>query len=241
LIPRIIWQTYKDPYDVLPDYIKETTETWKSLNPEYKYVYMDDTQAAEFVLKEFGEEWHNIFITAPIGVMRGDIWRYMVIYKYGGIYADLDCICLKPIDTWINDEYSLIVCPEHEIDFCQWLFAATPGNQIIKNVLDLIKEAFKDPDYSNPHFVHAMTGPTIWTAGITKSLTFSKKYDLIKDYEEYNNLEKSKDLKFFCYGGENWRLFHHIAARNIYGSQNWTDGYVQWIAEVHKKIENTKE
>lgn len=231
LIPKIIWQTYKDPYSELPDYIKDTTKTWIDLNPEYEYRYMDDSQAAEFVLQEFGKEWHEIFITAPLGVMRGDIWRYMVVYKYGGIYADLDCVCLKPIDSWINNDYSLIVCPENESDFCQWNFAAKPGSQIIKNVLDLIKEAFANPDYLNPNFVHAMTGPTIWTKGIYNALGFNKKYNLINDYKEYNLLPKSVELGFYCHGGENWRMFHHLVSQNIYGSQNWQHGYVQWIVE----------
>jgi mannosyltransferase OCH1-like enzyme len=96
-IPKTIWQTYKDPYDSLAGYMKDTIQTWKDINPEYEHRYMDDAQAAQFVLDEYGEEWHKIFMGFPIGVMRGDLWRYMVIYKYGGVYADLDTECLNPI------------------------------------------------------------------------------------------------------------------------------------------------
>tara|TARA_R110002012_G_scaffold5445_1_gene24761 strand:+ start:412 stop:1236 length:825 start_codon:yes stop_codon:yes gene_type:complete len=31
-----------------------------------------------------------------------DIWRFMLLYKKGGIWADLDCICLKKIDCMIT-------------------------------------------------------------------------------------------------------------------------------------------
>jgi hypothetical protein len=31
---------------------------------------------------------------------RVDVLRYDILYRYGGIYADCDCICLKPFDTF---------------------------------------------------------------------------------------------------------------------------------------------
>lgn len=238
MIPKIIWQTYKDPYDSLQEYMHNAINTWKTLNPEYEYRYMDDTQAAEFVLKEFGEEWHNIFINVPVGVMRGDLWRYMVIYKYGGVYTDLDTECLKPIDTWLDDEYDMIVCPETSEHFCQWTFAATAGHPILKSVLDHIKEVFKNPDYKKPHFVHNTTGPAIWSKGILAALDITPT-NLIDDHLLINSSENAKLMKFFCYGGEYWRIFHFKAVSHIYGSQKWTEGYVQWIQDPLVKESGT--
>ena len=34
-----------------------------------------------------------IFIKLSLKVMKGDLWRYCVVYHYGGIYADADTIC----------------------------------------------------------------------------------------------------------------------------------------------------
>ena len=58
----------------------------------------------------------------PVGVMRGDLWRYMVIYIYGGVYADLDTECWEPISVWMKDEYDMIVCPENDVP----MFLNTP-------------------------------------------------------------------------------------------------------------------
>ena len=244
-IPKIIWQTYKEPYSRLPYYAKEASQSWVSMNPEYKYYYMDDTKAAEFVLREYGEEWHKIFIECPVGVMRGDLWRYLVIYRYGGIYADLDTICQAPVDVWVNPDYDMLVCPETESHFCQWTFAASKNHPIIKEVLNVIKEGFKNPDYNNEHFVHSLTGPAVWTKGIKTGLNILNEphRDIIEDYQYYNNLDAAKQHKFYCYGGENYRLLHWQAVRHIYGSQNWNDGqYVRWIAErVHKVPQNNYE
>jgi mannosyltransferase OCH1-like enzyme len=192
---------------------------------------MDDTQAAEFVLNEYGQEWHDLFVRLPVGVMRGDLWRYMVIYKYGGVYSDLDTECLKPISTWMQDDKEFIVCPETDHDFVQWTFAATAQHPILKSVLDLIKDRLLNPEYGSPHFVHTHTGPAIWTDGIMKILDI-KVTNLIDDYLLLNSCNNAKLYKFHCYGGEQWRIFHFESVKHIYGSQKWNDGnYVQWIED----------
>ena len=231
MIPKIIWQTYKDSFDQLQPYMVDAVNTWKNLNPDFEYRYMDDTQAAEFILNEYGQEWHNIFVNLPVGVMRGDLWRYMIIYKYGGVYADLDTECLNPINTWLNEDYDMIVCPETDIHYCQWTFAASAGHPVLKSVLDTIKEKLLNPEYGSPHFVHTHTGPSIWTEGINKALDF-KIDNLISDYLLLNSCDNAKLYKFHCYGGENWRIFHFIDVKHIYGSQKWNDGnYIQWIED----------
>jgi hypothetical protein len=234
MIPKIIWQTYKDPIDTLPDYATKALNSWKDFNPDYEHRYMDDIEAGEFVLNEYGQEWYDIFINCPIGVMRGDLWRYLIVYKYGGVYTDLDTICKKPIESWLKDGYDMIVCPENNIHFCQWTFAATPGHPIIKSVLDCIREAFVAPDYTRPHFVHELTGPYVWTKGILSALEINDKIGLVYNNgtEICNSSPKAKEYNFYCYGGEEWRMFHYIGCKHIYGSQEWNDGgYVQWIKQ----------
>jgi mannosyltransferase OCH1-like enzyme len=231
MIPKVIWQTYKDPFDQLQPYMLDAVNTWKTLNPEYEYRYMDDDQAAQFILEEYGQEWHDLFIGLPVGVMRGDLWRYMIIYKYGGVYADLDTECLNPINVWLNEEYEMIVCPETNLHFCQWTFAASAGNPVLKSVLDTIKEKLINPTYGSPHFVHTHTGPAVWTEGIMKTLDI-KVNNLIDDYLLLNSSDNAKLYKFHCYGGENWRIFHFVDVKHIYGSQKWDDGnYIQWIED----------
>lgn len=244
MIPKIIWQTYKDPYDSLQPYMHDAINTWKNLNPEYEYRYMDDAEASVFILKYYGQDMLNLFNSFPVGVMRGDLWRYLIIHTFGGVYADLDTICHKPISTWMKDDYDMIVCPEHDLHYCQWAFAASPGNEVIKSVIDLIIERSKNIDYTKPHFVHYYTGPGVWSAGIRMGLGLPDEQhkcdgqpsdercehrDLILRSVSENEL--TKDKKFFCYGGENWRIFHIDAIQHIYGSQNWNEGYVKWIED----------
>jgi mannosyltransferase OCH1-like enzyme len=230
-IPKTIWQTYKDPFDKLQPYMVDAVNTWKHHNPEYEYRYMDDEQAKEFVLKEYGQEWFEIFNSLPVGVMRGDLWRYMVIYKYGGVYADLDTLCNEPVFNWISNKHKFIVCPENNRDFCQWTFAAASGHPFIKSVLDYIKDKLKNPNYEMQHFIHEHTGPTAWSNGILNALNIEYGTNLIDDYQKINNSDIAKENRFYLYGGERWRIFHFEAVKHMYGSQTWKEGYVQWIED----------
>ena len=236
MIPKTIWQTYKPEYNSLEPYMIEATETWKHNNPEYEYKYMSDMDAVKFVKENFDEEWFNIFINVPLGVMRGDIWRYMVVYKYGGVYTDLDTLCLKPISTWMKEDYNMIICPENDVHLCQWTFAATAGHPILKSVLDEIKNGLKNPDYSEEHFVHKLTGPAVWTKGIRNAINIPENTRLTEMDKIQLDLPKAKEYKFYSYGSEEWMIFHNQSVQHLYGSQNWHHGYDQWIKQIPYSI-----
>lgn len=238
MIPKIIWQTYKVPYSDLPGYARKAAESWQSRNPGWQYKYMSDEQVIDFVASEYGQDWVDLFKACPVGVMRADMWRYMVVHRHGGMYADLDTICKQPIDEWLDPTARMVVCPENEIHFCQWAFAASAESPVLASVLGLIQEGFKAPDYSDPDFVHKLTGPAVWTRGIRQALNI-RSADLIKSTTSINESSEAREAGFFCH--PNWRWFHWHACEHIYGSQKWNDGrYVQWIEERKKVSRGTR-
>ena len=248
-IPKIIWQTYKDPYKDLPEYAVAASQTWSQLNPGWQHRYMDDEKVFTFVKNEYGDEWYDIFKNKCIvGVMRADLWRYMVIYRYGGIYTDLDTVCLKPIDSWLQTEQfvdkKMIINAEYENQIAQWTFAATPGHPVLGRVLDTIKENFKNPNYDDPHFVHNTTANTIWSRAIFDYLGYDlvgddrlPNVDLINNQDHIDQLNNNpKALESGLYLVPSYRWFHWEVSKHLYGSQAWNDGrYVRWIAERWEK------
>jgi mannosyltransferase OCH1-like enzyme len=236
MIPKIIWQTYKLPKEQLMPYMIDAMNTWIDLNPDYEHRYISDEDALSFIKQHYDKEWFDIFVNVPLGVMRGDIIRYMLIYTYGGVYSDLDTLCIEPINKWMIKEYDMIICPENDVHLCQWTFAAAPGHPIIKSVLDLIKEGFKNPNYEEEHFVHKLTGPSVWTKGIKKALDIPENTRLTEMDKIQLDLPKAKEYKFFSYGSENWRIFHNMYVKHLYGSQNWHEGYDQWIKQIPYSI-----
>jgi alpha 1,6-mannosyltransferase len=61
---------------------------------------MNDTEASAFIRTFYGSAVAAIYDTFPVGVMRGDFWRYAILYAYGGIYADVDTECVRPLSNW---------------------------------------------------------------------------------------------------------------------------------------------
>lgn len=99
------------------------------LNPEYEYRLFDDDDLAEFVKCEFPDflsGWQKL----KHGASKADLWRYLVMFKYGGVYADLDCFCRAPLREWIRPEAAYVTQLGVNKDLCQWLLISVPGNPI---------------------------------------------------------------------------------------------------------------
>ena len=34
--------------------------------------------------------------------LKADLARYLIVHTFGGVYSDVDTLCLRPIDTWAD-------------------------------------------------------------------------------------------------------------------------------------------
>jgi mannosyltransferase OCH1-like enzyme len=96
-IPKILFQTWKS-HTVIPDNFRYWSQTWKTHNPDYEYILWDDADNRAFIADKF--PWFlPTFDGYKKNIQRADAVRYFFLYYYGGIYADMDFECLKPVDT----------------------------------------------------------------------------------------------------------------------------------------------
>ena len=126
-IPRIIWQTMKT--NRVPVYMKSYADSWIGLNPEYEYRLLDDNDIIDFIKKDF-PEYLDGYKRLKYGASKADLWRYLIIYKNGGVYADMDCKCLKPLNEWIDPQAAFVTQLGINKDICQWLIISVPKNPI---------------------------------------------------------------------------------------------------------------
>lgn len=73
--------------------------------------------------------------------------RYMVIHEYGGVYADMDTECFQPVEHWAPRGCQFVAAVEHNLHFCQWAFAAVPGNGAIGRILELTMRKMINREY----------------------------------------------------------------------------------------------
>ena len=108
----------------------------------------------------------------PLNVMKADLWRYCIIYKYGGIYHDADTV-LKVNPNFLtnfNNQY-LVMVPENDTHFCNWIFAAPPNSPVLKSIIDLSVQRIRDcKNIKGEHIIHYLTEPAVFTDGIFRYL-----------------------------------------------------------------------
>ena len=126
-IPKIIWQTMKTSR--IPVIMSDNANTWIGKNPEYEYRLFDDTDILNFIQKEF-PAYLKAYKKIKYGASKADLWRYLIIYKYGGVYADIDCRCIIPLREWIHPDAEIVTQLGINKDLCQWLIISVPQNPI---------------------------------------------------------------------------------------------------------------
>lgn len=130
-VPKIIWQTMKS--NRVPAILKEYADTWIENNPEYEYRFFDNDDIIRFIASEF-PEYLEAYNKIKYGASKADLWRYLIMYKYGGVYADMDCRCIIPLRQWMDPEAAFVTQLGINKDLCQWLIISVPGNIIFLKV-----------------------------------------------------------------------------------------------------------
>ena len=135
-ITNNIFQTHKSIRHVQSKLeLRSASKTWKN-NKAFKYQFYDDIQRHEF-MSLFFPEIMDAYTRLPLGVMKADLWRYCIVYQYGGIYADIDTV-LRTDPSCLTDytDKNIIFVPQYGgahnniPRFCQWVFAAPPKSPI---------------------------------------------------------------------------------------------------------------
>ena len=93
MIPKIIHQTGPDEQKWHPIW-KECSESWKSIFPDFQYVYWTDDDLRNLVKEQYSE-FIELYDGFPHHIMRVDFARFCILHSYGGIYTDLDVYCYK--------------------------------------------------------------------------------------------------------------------------------------------------
>lgn len=107
-IPRIIHQTYGTRE--LPQPLQKNVDDLKARNPGWEHRFYDDGDIEEFIANEYGGKVLVAYkrIDPMYGAARADLFRYLLIYKVGGIYLDIKSNFSRPIEEVIRSDDKFI-------------------------------------------------------------------------------------------------------------------------------------
>lgn len=244
-IPPYIWQTYKTSSLPLP--AVEARQTWVSLNPEFNCLFFDDVDIERYIQQKWPSDFLDFFHALPIGAMKADLWRYLILASDGGVYSDIDSICLKPIRTWplegkSSQEHALFLDLDLNQDhFCQWTLIATPKHPALQYVCRYLLKQWKKrgllQNSDGTIDVLGSTGPAIFSDAIKKYIDEPKDLPACKISKEYfHNKDYRKRLQrlgiFFLPKG----FLHGQGAKNLFwgSSQCLGDTYESWGKQIQE-------
>ncbi|CAL8471301.1 g10843 [Coccomyxa elongata] len=181
LIPKVIHQTYKSGN--IPGGLKPFMHSWRRLNEDWEIRFYDDEACLKFVQREF-PEYIDAYRSLAKDVERSDFFRYMVVLRMGGVYADIDTECRKPLNNVILPRDTLVVGWENEFSTAeeaqsrkyvrkrqvlQWTFAGAPGHPALREICDHIARHTATA-FSASTNVDTLerTGPGVWTDTVLK-------------------------------------------------------------------------
>jgi len=144
-VPKIIWQTMKT--NRVPVILKDYANTWIEKNPEYEYRFLDDEDIIDFIRNDF-PAYLEAYQKIKYGASKADLWRYLIMYKYGGVYADMDCRCVNPLRQWIDPGAAFVTQLGENKDFCQWLIISVPKNLLF---LKAAQKALQNIEQNKSH------------------------------------------------------------------------------------------
>ena len=91
--PKIIHQTWKN--DQVPTSLAPYQESWMRLHPDWEYRLWTDADNDALVEDEFSSLL-NLYRSLPRAIHRADFARVLYLWRFGGLYVDLDIAALRP-------------------------------------------------------------------------------------------------------------------------------------------------
>jgi hypothetical protein len=190
-IPKTLIQTAKN-YDALPPEIKENISRLTSLNPDWACVFFDDAQMKSYLRENLEpHEWELLQEVNPrYGVVLADIFRYLFIYKEGGVYLDVKSTAMMPLSEVIDPDAAFVVSqwpnkigqryPGYGLhpelanvpggEFQQWCVMAEARHPFLKAVIERVFENIKSYTPSqfgtDAYSVLRVSGPIAFTQAI---------------------------------------------------------------------------
>lgn len=219
-IPKIIHRMWldknMDDNDVYPKKYNKFTKTFDDFNPEFTIEFWNIKRVNKLfddypALAKYRSLWKKV----PHHIQKCDIGRYIVMYVYGGIYADLDFIFYRNLTPLLDRELLLVAEPteytasdeKFGARLCCGFIGSIPQHQFWLDWLDYIVISLR-----HTKDVLKTTGPT--------------NFRMFFDQSDYSNtsLINTCDIIPIYYMNGHHYITENCIARNG-GSNKYSDDY----------------
>lgn len=193
-IPRVLHQTY--PRVDLPDALAANVHALRRVNPGWDHRFYDDDAIERFIADHYGGAMLTAYrlIDPSYGAARADLFRYLAVYRLGGVYLDIKSRFSRPIDAVLSGDEGFVVSYwsnrpgeryegyglHHPIpgspcgEIQQWHVIAAPAHPFLRAVIEAVLtgiDAYRPwRSETGKLGVLKLTGPVAYTRAITPLL-----------------------------------------------------------------------
>lgn len=216
-IPKLLHITHSSFKDVHPLF-KKNIEIIKKNHSDWKVHFYSDNDILEFINKNYSKKIFESYISinSLYGPARSDFFRYLLMFKIGGVYLDIKSTPIKNLNDIIlpNDKYLLSYWGKSHLGwgenpllngkraFQQWFIISVPNHPflslVISNVVNNIEKYKIETHGVGKNGVLNVTGPVVYTKSILKLIDFH-------DYRLFDS--ENSGLKYSIFSSED-RLKH---------------------------------
>ncbi|KAI8615360.1 hypothetical protein BC830DRAFT_1187030 [Chytriomyces sp. MP71] len=214
--------------------------SWDTTNPRAVQILVADADMDAFVRSAFSARVVEAYFKLPKIVLRADFLRYLMLYELGGVYADFDVSCHKPVWAWTlgHEPVGVIVGVEDpgyashpvygdKIDSIQqWTMANSRHHPFMAQVIHAVMEKIHSltPAQILEADVLDLTGPGIfkrivWDYLVAHGANLTQTANMFEQYQLHDDvLVVGKNYLNSKHGGDpNAFIVHHSTGFTEFG------------------------
>jgi mannosyltransferase OCH1-like enzyme len=185
-IPKILWQTNYSNRVSFPIYVNYLFNRLMSYN--YEYRYYGNEECLEFIETHGTSDEFESYKKLKDGAAKADFWRVFALYKYGGVYLDMDGTFVWSVDGILENQSELFVVPRRG-KYTNYFLATAPNNHIFRDTIDIIVDNIQNISSMDKEkiSVYTITGPSAVEKAIGEKEVNSKIYKLVCSQGTFTN------------------------------------------------------
>jgi mannosyltransferase OCH1-like enzyme len=191
-IPFVVYQTWKNK-ESIPPILQQTIENNKNMCPNFTFTFYSDDDCYNFIKDNFSGDVLKAYtsIHQDYSAAKADLWRYCILYKYGGVYIDIKSVIkknladvIKPTDSCVllelkDNKWKGVANKETEMrnklkypTYEQWALIFEAGHpylkQTINDIVNNINNNNIPKNVSSKKAIMMLTGPDAYSNAINE-------------------------------------------------------------------------
>jgi hypothetical protein len=218
MIPKVIYRSWFTQN--LPSKVEKSVKKLIKDNPSYEHIIYTDAQIHDYVNANFEKNITSAFNSLGHIVPKVDFWRYLILYRNGGVYVDIDSSINVPLNNIINENDEAIISAENNDDnFVQWALFFKKEHPILKEVIDIVVHNISNNLY--PNYLTNAEDLIKLTAGgaFTKAIKKIHKEYLNKELI-WGEIDNSTDI-LYKYEKESESFNYRLLGKDFNGKLSW--------------------